>query len=212
MCCIPFCCCIKNFSPKTLAIIALVCNILKFLISSISLFALLWAIIATASVFGFLELIFLITHIVNISIILWKISNKDAFGNSNKTVKILCIISMVMGGLIILFRLLTLIILIVVSVEIKIGSFWAIFIVVYILFLANEVIHFLAIYYLYRLFTLKADCSYDDYLKKGSPVEQNSMTNIEVKIDQNLPVYPQTTPNNINIQVPQTNTSNTNSG
>lgn len=210
MCCLPFCCCIKNFSPKVLAIIALVCNIIKLIITSISLFALIWAIVASANALGIIELIFNLVHIINIIIILWKIANKNAFGISNKTVKVLCIVSMVLSGFLLLFGLITLIILIALASEIKNASFWGIFIVIYILILANEVIHFLAIYYLYRLLDLKADCSYSDYLKKGSPVGQN--TTVEIKNEQNLHVFPQSTPNNITIQVPQTNTSNTNTG
>lgn len=209
MCCLPFCCCIKNFSPKVLAIIALVCNIIKLIITSISLFALIWAIVASANALGIIELIFNLVHIINIIIILWKIANKNAFGISNKTVKVLCIVSMVLSGFLLLFGLITLIILIALASEIKKASFWGIFIVIYILILANEVIHFLAIYYLYRLLDLKADCSYSDYLQKGSPVVQN--TTVEIKNEQNLPVFPESTPNNIKVEG-QTNTSNTNTG
>ena len=185
--CIPFCCCCINYTPRTFDIIALGCNILKIIISFISLFAILWAILFAASFFSFLEIIFTIVNLVHTSVILCHLCNNETFGKYNKCDKILCIVSLVFSGIIIVLRLLTLIIIIALVSEA--GGFWAGFFITFLIFIAIEVIHFLALNYLYKLLSLKEDCSYNDYIKKGSPVNQNSVT-ITNKENNNPPMFP----------------------
>ena len=195
--CIPFCCCCINFTPKTFTIIALACNIIKLIISFISLFAIIWAILLGASLLSFFEIIFTITNLVHMSVILCYLSNKKAFVDSNKCCKILCIISLILSGLIIIFRILTLIIIIALASATDTGGgFWAGFIITFLLFLAIEVIHFLSVYYLYRLLTLKADCSYNDYLRNGTAIEQNSVTINNNTTNQNT-MFPTNIQNNM---------------
>ena len=199
--CISFCCCCINFTPKTFTIIALVCNIIKLIISFISLFAIIWAILLGASLLSFLGLAFTITNLVHMSVILCNICNKNAFGKFNKCCKILCIVSLVFSGVIIISQILTLIIIIALASETDTeGGFWAGFIITFILVLAIEVIHFLSVYYLYKLLKLKADCSYNDYLKKGTGVEQNSVTINNNTTNQN-PIFPTNIQNNMGLPV-----------
>lgn len=208
--CIPFILCTKYIKPLTLACSALVFNVIKAIMSIVSLFAIIWAIIAIATVFGFLELVFLITNIVNLSIIIHKIKNKEAFNKSNAMVKILCIITLIISGLILLFKLLSLIMIIVLTSEA--GGFWVSFIITYVLNFLIELIHFVFVYYLFRLLQLRADCSYDEYEKNGNKLEQNS-TSTKVNIIQNQQIFNGNTPNNdIAIQVPQTNVPNNKMG
>ena len=171
-------------------------------------FIVLWSVLFFANILSIFEIIFTITNLVNAIIILVKIINKDAFGKSNKKVKVLCIISMVLIGIIILFKLLALFLLIFLAS--KGMGFWIPIIITYLFYIAFEVINFLAFNYLYKLFSLKSDTSYEEYLKGGSPLEQNSVTQTNIQVNQNnkpvLPInYPNTfqqnTDSNINVNV-----------
>ena len=206
--CIPFCCCCANFTPRTFDIVALACNIIKVIISLISLFAILWAVLLAASLFSFLEIAFTITNLVHTSVILCHFCQNEAFGKYNKCDKTLCMVSLVFSGIIIALRLLTLILIIAIASETG-GGFWAGFIITFLLFLSIEVIHFIALNYLYKLLSLKADCSYNDYNNKiGIPVNQNSVTVTNIN-NNNPPMFPpnmsqsglpnnlQTPPNNV---------------
>ena len=187
--CIPFCCCCANFTPRTFDIIALACNIIKVIISLISLFAILWAVLLAASLFSFLEIAFTITNLVHTSVILCHFCQNEAFGKYNKCDKTLCMVSLVFSGIIIALRLLTLILIIAIASETG-GGFWAGFIITFLLFLSIEVIHFIALNYLYKLLSLKADCSYNDYNNKiGIPVNQNSATVTNI-YNNNPPMFP----------------------
>ena len=193
--CIPFCCCCANFTPRTFDIIALACNIIKVIISLISLFAILWAVLLAASLFSFLEIAFTITNLVHTSVILCHFCQNEAFGKYNRCDKTLCMVSLVFSGIIIALRLLTLILIIAIASETG-GGFWAGFIITFLLFSSIEVIHFLSVYYLYRLLTLKADCSYNDYLKNGTAIEQNSVTVNNTTTNPN-PMFPTNMQNNM---------------
>ena len=206
--CIPFCLCTKKFSPKVFAIIAIVCNGLKIIMNFLVVFIVLWSVLVFANILSIFEIIFTITNLVNAIIILVKITNKDAFGISNKNVKVLCIISMILIGIIIAFKLLALFLLIFAAS--KGMGFWIPIIITYIFYIAFELINFLAFNYLYRLLNLKADCSYEEYLKNGSPIEQNSVTQTNIQVVQNnkpvLPInfpntFQQNTDSNINVNV-----------
>ena len=210
--CIPFCCCCMNFTPKVFAYIALGCNIFKLIISFISLFAIIWAILLGATLLSFLEIIFTIINLIFVSVILCKLSNREAFGEFNSCAKCMCITAMVFSGIIIVFRIITLIIIIAVATEVG-GGVWAGFIITFLLFLAVEVIHFLAVNYLYKFLSLKEDCSYNDYIQK-KPVDQISVTVNNTNNNQNN-LFPSGTKNNMSppvannmvIQTPPTNNS-----
>ena len=210
--CIAFCCCCMNFTPKVFACIALGCNIFKLVLAFISLFAIIWAILLGATLLSFVELGFTITNLVHAAVILCKLSNKEAFGEFNSCAKCMCITSMVFSGIMIIFRIIILIIIIAAATEVG-GGVWAGFIITFILFLAVEVINFLAFYYLYKLLELKADCSYNDYIQK-KPSEQISVTVNNINNNQNN-LFPSGMQNNMSppvannmvIQTPPTNNS-----
>ena len=205
--CIPFCLCTKKFSPTVFAIIAIVCNGIKVPMCLIVIFIIIWSLFLFANIASIFEIIFIITNLVHSIIILVKIKNKSAFGQSNKLVKVLCIISMIFIGIIILFKILIAILTVIILS--KGMGFWSSIIITYIFYIALEVINFLAFNYLYKLLSLKADCSYDDYLKNGTPVEQNSVTQTNIQVNQNQPALPidyknglqQNTDSNINVKV-----------
>ena len=119
---------------------------------------------------------------------------------------------MVFSGIIIFLRVLTLIIGIVLYSKVdkwleKEGvrgasaGDWIKLLIPLIIYIIVEVIHFLSVNYLYKLLKLRTDANYEDYLKGGQTVEQNSMTNVQVV--QNTPVLSTTLPN-------QTGDSNSN--
>ena len=57
---------------------------------------------------------------------------------------------------------------------------WVRFLVPSSIYLVIEIIHFIAVNYLFKLLKLRTDRRYDDYLKGGQVVEQNSMVNVEI--------------------------------
>ena len=91
-------------------------------------------------------------------------------------------------------------------ISVSVSFFW-ILILIDILIVLFEVINFLCFNYLYKLLKLKADSSYDEYIKNGNPIEQNSVTQTNIQVNQNQPVLSTTLPNNI---VQQNTDSNSN--
>ena len=210
--CIPFFLCTKKFNAKIYDYIALGCNVLKLSISIGSIFLIAFSILAVALFSSFFEFAFTITNLVHMAIILCKLISGEAYGKSNKCCRILCIVSMVFSGIIIFLRVLTLIIGIVLYSKVdkwleKEGvrgasaGDWIKLLIPLIIYIIVEVIHFLSVNYLYKLLKLRTDANYEDYLKGGQTVEQNSMTNVQVV--QNTPVLSTTLPN-------QTGDSNSN--
>ena len=146
------------------------------------------------------------------AVIFCKLKSGEAYDKSNKCCRILCIVSMVFSGIIIFLRVLTLILGIVLYSQVdkwleKEGvkgastGDWLKLLIPLIIYVIVEVIHFLSVNYLYKLLKLRTDANYEDYLKGGQTVEQNSMTNVQVI--QNTPVLSTTLPN-------QTGDSNSN--
>ena len=210
--CIPFFLCTKKFNAKIYDYIALGCNVLKLSISIGSIFLIAFSILAIAFISSFFEFAFTITNLVHMAVILCKLKSGEAYDKSNKCCRILCIVSMVFSGIIIFLRILTLIIGIVLYSKVdkwleKEGvrgasaGDWIKLLIPLIIYIIVEVIHFLSVNYLYKLLKLRTDANYEDYLKGGQTVEQNSMTNVQVV--QNTPVLSTTLPN-------QTGDSNSN--
>lgn len=210
--CIPFFLCTKKFNAKIYDYIALGCNVLKLSISIGSIFLIAFSILAVALFSSFFEFAFTITNLVHMAVILCKLKSGEAYDKSNKCCRILCIVSMVFSGIIIFLRILTLIIGIVLYSKVdkwleKEGvrgasaGDWIKLLIPLIIYIIVEVIHFLSVNYLYKLLKLRTDGNYEDYLKGGQTVEQNSMTNVQVV--QNTPVLSTTLPN-------QTGDSNSN--
>lgn len=194
---INFCCYTKNFNAKQYCIIALVINGLKFALSIISLFLIDSSLFFFGFLSGFLETPMTIANIIFMIFVLIYINNGSAFDKNNKCSKILCMIEMVFSGIVLLIRFLGLIIGIILYAQssrwiknLGIGkartSDWIKLILPYIIYLVIEVIHFLAVNYLYKLLSLKTNSNYNEYEKNGVPVEQVSVTNAQ--ITQNQPV------------------------
>lgn len=210
--CIPFFLCTKKFNAKIYDYIALGCNVLKLSISIGSIFLIEFSILAIAFFSSFFEFAFTITNLVHMAVIFCKLKSGEAYDKSNKCCRILCIVSMVFSGIIIFLRVLTLIFGIVLyskvdkwlekeGVKGASAGDWIKLLIPLIIYIIVEVIHFLSVNYLYKLLKLKTDANYEDYLKGGQTVEQNSMTNVQVV--QNTPVLSTTLPN-------QTGDSNSN--
>lgn len=202
--CIPFFLCTKKFNAKTYDFIALGCNVLKLSISIGSIFLIAFSILAIALFSSFFEFAFTITNLVHMAVIFCKLKSGEAYDKSNKCCRILCIVSMVFSGIIIFLRVLTLILGIVLYSQVdkwleKEGvkgastGDWIKLLIPLIIYVIVEVIHFLSVNYLYKLLKLRTDANYEDYLKGGQTVEQNSMTNVQVV--QNTPVLSTTLPN-----------------
>lgn len=202
--CIPFFLCTKKFNAKTYDFIALGCNVLKLSISIGSIFLIAFSILAIALFSSFFEFAFTITNLVHMAVIFCKLKSGEAYDKSNKCCRILCIVSMVFSGIIIFLRVLTLILGIVLYSQVdkwleKEGvkgastGDWIKLLIPLIIYVIVEVIHFLSVNYLYKLLKLKTDVNYEEYLKGGQTVEQNSMTNVQ--ITQNQPVLSTNLPN-----------------
>ena len=87
--------------------------------------------------------------------------------------------------------------------KISVGD-WILFLVPTLIVTALEIIHFLAVNYLYRLIKIPTNLSYNDYITKGQSVEQVSVTVANAEINQNPPMFPYNNPN----QIPSTNQQN----
>ena len=206
---IPFCCGMKKWNAKTFTIIGLSCNVLKLIFSFLGVFLFLnLSIIAGALSLNIFELIFTFANLIFLIIIIIKIGNGQIFTVSNKSGKILCIIALVFSGIIIVLRSLIFILGLVFYVKediIKIStSDWLLFIIPTLIVLAIEIIHFLAVNYLYKLIKLPTDLSYNDYIGKGQNVDQVSVTIANTQTNQNPPMFPYNNPN----QIPSTNQQN----
>ena len=195
--CIPFCCCCKRFKPIIFCYIALAVNVIKLLLSVVSFFLLQLGEFFFGYFYNGFEILFVIANLAFLSIIAFYLrKGKEKF----KCVKILCIISMIFSGLILLFHFLGLILGIIVYKRAKsyisrYGTYqprirtsdWIAFIVPWIVYFSFEIVHFLAINYLYKLMSVKSFDSYEEYLKRGENVEQVSVTSTEINVNQNPP-------------------------
>ena len=201
---IPFFCCFKKFSPKVFAIAAIVFNGIKLLLSISNLAAFAGRVFFASNLIVIAELLFIVINVVNAIIILVNLINKNAFNKTNNLLIILCIISLIATGIGVIINLVVFVLIFVVSVNF---SFFWIFVLIDIFIVLFEVMNFLCLNYLYKLLKLKADSSYDEYIKNGNPIEQNSVTQTNIQVNQNQPVLSTTLPNNI---VQQNSDSNSN--
>ena len=194
---IPFCCCCKRYKPIIFCYIALAVNVIKLALSIVSFFLLQLGEFFFGYFYNGFEILFVIANIVFLSIITYYLrKGKEKF----KCVKILCFISMIFSGLILLFHFLGLILGIIVYKRAKSvlsgygvymprirTSDWILFIVPLIVYFSLEIVYFLAINYLYKLMSVKSFDSYEEYLKRGENVEQASVTSTEINVNQNPP-------------------------
>ena len=220
---IPFCCCMKNIDAKKYAIIGIVCNGIKLLLSGFGIiFIFSLGVFAFGGFLNIFEIIFTIVNLTLLIILLIKISNGKVFNDFNKTGKVLCMVALILSGIIIALRLLITILGIILYArearkynnavkglekwgfeKISVGD-WILFLVPTLIVTALEIIHFLAVNYLYRLIKIPTNLSYNDYITKGQSVEQVSVTVANAQINQNPPMFPYNNPN----QIPSTNQQN----
>ena len=203
--CIPFCCCTKKINPKKFSIIALICNIIKLILTT-TVFALLEksAFLLT----NIFELIFSIINLVLLMILIINISNGQIYDKFRKSGKYLCIIIIIVSILIVIYRLGLFILLILLDKFLSkyfhssssSTKEWIEFIIPTILIIALEVIQFLSVNYIYKLIRINTNVSYSEYLQELRNVGQISVTINNEKINQNAPIFPFNNPNQITIQ------------
>ena len=203
--CIPFCCCTKKINPKKFSIIALICNIIKLILST-TVFALLeMSAFLLTNIF---ELIFSIINLVLLMILIINISNGQIYDKFRKSGKYLCIIIIIVSILIVIYRLGLFILLILLDKFLSkyfhssssSTKEWIEFIIPTILIIALEVIQFLSVNYIYKLIRINSNVSYSEYLQELRNVGQISVTINNEKINQNAPIFPFNNPNQITIQ------------
>ena len=222
--CIPFCCCMKNMSAKIFCYIGIGCNVIKLLLSILGTFLFIKrSVLGFAFISSFFEISFYVVNIAQLIIITIFINN-GTIVNEHKTFGlVVCIIALILSGIIIILRLIILIggiILYAIEVRnynkyikpyistnpyehISIGS-WLLLIIPTLIIIAIEVIHYLAVNYLYKLIKIPTISSYNEYLKSGESVEQGSVTIANTQINQNPQIFPY---NNTN-QIPGSNQQN----
>ena len=224
---IPFCCCMKNIDAKKYAIIGIACNVIKLLLSILGIFLFFkLSVISGGLILNSFELIFTVSNLVILIILLIKICGGQVFNGFNKKGNVLCLVVLILSGIIIVIRLLLTILGIVFyareahrynniikdlekygyhSEGTKISTLdWILFIIPTLIITALEIIHFLAVNYLYRLIKIPTNLSYNDYITKGQSVDQVSVTVTNTQINQNPPMFPYNNPN----QIPSTNQQN----
>ena len=193
-CCIGFCLCTKKFNSKHYTIIAIICNSIN-LTNAIIRICLIGKVSAFLLISNFFDILFTIINLIFMIIILIHISKRIAFDKFNNTAIILCNISMIFSGIIIVFRILFIIIVIILidvlynlfknSLK-NLNDYWAIFVVALIFCLILEIINSLVYNYLYRLLKLKTSSNYDEYLKnKQSVISQDFVINTQIYQNQN---------------------------
>ena len=217
----------KNIDAKKYAIIGIVCNGIKLLLSGFGMiFIFILSVFVGGAILNIFEIIFTIVNLTLLIILLIKISNGKVFNDFNKTGKVLCMVALILSGIIIVLRLLVTILGIIFYArearrynnavkdledwgydfgfaKISTGD-WIFFLVPTLLVTALEIIHFLAVNYLYRLIKIPTNLSYNDYITKGQSVNQVSVTVTNTQINQNPPMFPYNNPN----QIPSTNQQN----
>ena len=206
--CLPFCCCLQNFGPKVYAYIALACDIAKIVLTICSFFLLEFSIIFAGPFLSIFDFFPTIANIILMIVIIIKISNGSAFAQDNSCCICMCIASLIICGIIFVMRIIFFIEFIVayntidkwIEKETKAGgastSDWMKLIVPYILLFIIEIIHILAVIYLYRLLKIKSNVCYRDYLYNG-PNVPNSPTTVTVSNDpmiKNPPIIPNQLP------------------
>ena len=202
--CIPFCLCTNKFNAKKYNLIALVINGIKFALTIISCFLIVRDVFVIGFFSNFFEIAFTIANLIFMGFTLYYIYKGSAFAKLNNTSKILCILTLVFSGIILFIRILGLILGIYAYNQVEnwiseMGapkastSDWLKLIIPFILYIIFEIMHFLAVNYLYKLIKLKTNVSYEEYLKNGQVVEQTSVTNTQINQNQQ-PVLITTSP------------------
>ena len=213
---IPFCCCMKNITPKKFSFIALACNITKLILTVIVFFLLEMSAFWTTKIF---ELVFSIINLILLIIIIINISNGKIYDKFRQTGKFLCIIILILSILIIIYRLGLLILIILLDKFLKnfLGSNsspsiteWLEFIIPTLFIIALEVIQFLSVNYLYKLISINSNISYYEYLQEIRNVGQVSINITNEKTNQNPQFFPYNNPNQFQIiqQNSETETKN----
>ena len=204
--CIPFCCCLKNFSPKVFAFITLGCEGLKIILSILSIVFIPFGVVLGGIILNALEFFPSLAYLIQIILITVFIFNGSAFDKKNSCCKVMCIVIFVISSIRILLKIISFILLIYSYTlvdewleEKRISGpttkDWLGFLVPYILYLIIEVTEFLSMIYIYKLLKLKSNVSYLEYLKNGQNVEQVSVTVTNAQISQTPPILPnQSTP------------------
>lgn len=96
----------EKYRWKKYAIIGIVCNRIKLLLSGLGIFLLSNLSVILGGVFlKYFELIFTVASLALLIILLIKISNGKVFNGFNKTGKVLCIVSLILSDIIIVIRL-----------------------------------------------------------------------------------------------------------
>ena len=204
--CIPFCCFMKNISPKKFAIIGLVCNIVEAII------AIFISILDGFKIIIF-EFLVILSNLVPIINLTQNIFNGSIYDENNKRGKIIYIIVLIVSSLILLLRFIFLIIAFIYFGQksrfrggLGPSAFqWCIFLIPNFIFTILVIIHFLSVNYLYKLIRLKSNVSYNEYLKNGETIGQVSVIIANSPNNQNPPIFPY---NNQN-KIPNSNQENT---
>ena len=202
---IPFCCCMKNISPKKFAFIALSCYIIKLVLTTIIFFlSEMSAFLATKII----ELVFSIINLILLIILIINLSNGRIYEKFHKTGKYLCIIILIISILIIIYRLG--LFLLIILLDKFLSKFfnssststeeWLKFIIPSLFIIVLEVVHFISVNYLYKLIRINSNISYNEYLQEIRNVGQVSVTITNEKINPNTPIFPYNNPN----QIPET--------
>lgn len=190
--CLPFCLCTKKFNTKILSFIALGCNVVKIGLSVGNFFLIVFSIFCISFIFNICELVFTVVNLILLAIVLVAVRNGKAYDKRNKCCKILCLLTIVFSFIILVLSIMTLVWGIILykqddrwrkKEKIRGGAptiSWVRFLVPSSIYLVIEIIHFIAVNYLFKLLKLRTDRRYDDYLKGGQVVEQNSMVNVEI--------------------------------
>ena len=192
----------KNISPKKFAFIGLCINLIK-LILSVTIF---FIFISLFLITNIVELVFSDLNLIILIIITIKISNREIYGKFHKSGKILCIISLIISIIIIIYRIGLFIIMILVnrflSGDISTGKLLAFNIPTLIIILL-EVIQFLWVNYIYKLLRLNSKVSYEEYLKEIRNAGQVSVIVSNENIDQNPPAFFYGDPNKFSESIQQ---------
>ena len=197
--CLPFCCCLQNFRPKVYAFIALGLDIAKIVLSICSFFLIEFSIVFAGAFINIPEFFPTVANLILMIVLIIFLTNRTAYNENNSCCKCMCITSFILSGIILLWKIIFFALFIYYynkaeewikeeGINGASTSDWLKLIIPYILYFIIEIVHIIAVIYLYKLLDLKSSVCYRDFINKSqnAPI---SVTVTNAPIMQTSPIF-----------------------
>ena len=197
--CLPFCCCLQNFGPKVYAFIALGLDIAKIVLAICGFFLIEFSIVFGGLFINILEFFPTVGNLILMIVLYIFLSNGTAYNGNNSCCKCMCIASFILSGIILILKIIFFAISIYYYNKVEewikeegvpgaSTSDWLKLLIPYILYFIIEIVHIIAVIYLYQLLDLKSSVCYRDFINKSQNVPV-SVTVTNAPIMQTSPIF-----------------------